>query len=45
MNHNTIELPKSYYDNPQEYKTKIKNWIGKVVVLFMMIGMICMKYI
>jgi len=27
MNHNTIELPQSYYDNPQEYKrTMINNW-------------------
>jgi hypothetical protein len=27
MNHNTIELPQSYYDNPQEYKRCIiKNW-------------------
>ena len=27
MFHNTIELPKSYYDNPQEYKrTMICNW-------------------
>ena len=33
MNHNTIELPQSYYDNPQEYKRNmIKGWKQKGVI-------------
>ena len=33
MNHNTIELPKSYYDNPKRYKTnKICHWKGSGVI-------------
>ena len=33
MNHNTIELPKSYYDNPQDYKRNIiKGWKQKGVI-------------
>jgi hypothetical protein len=33
MNHNTIELPKSYYDNPKKYKTnKICRWKSSGVI-------------